>query len=265
MITTFNYIELLVHESFAEVKLARPEVRNAFHGEMIDELHLAIQQLYNTKALKYVVLSGKGQHFCAGADLQWMKQAKSLSYDDNVRQTRKLYRLFKLWYELPIFTIVYVQGASVGGGNGLVAASDYVLAHPDAWFSFPEVKLGLVPATIAPFVLKRLPQAVAKQWLLSASAINADVAMQKGWVDKLMHETAFATYVDELALELARHDSNAMSKTKRLLTQLEEQLVEDEESHSATLIAEMRVGRSGQNRMNRFLENRDDDNESTDS
>ena len=265
MTIVFKYIELLIHESFAEVKLARPEVRNAFHGEMIDELHLAIQQLYNTKALKYVVLSGRGEHFCAGADLQWMKQAKSLSYDDNVRQTRKLYRLFKLWYELPIFTIVYVQGASVGGSNGLVATSDRVIAHPHAWFSFPEVKLGLSPATIAPFVLKRLSQAVAKQWLLSASPINANSAMQKGWVDNLMDESAFASYAEELALAFAHHDSNAMSKTKRLLTQLQEQLIEDEESHTATLIAEMRVGRSGQKRINRFLENRDDDNESTNS
>ncbi len=259
MTRSFQYIQLIKHPHFAELVLTRPEVRNAFHGEMLDELHLAIQQLYNTKGLKFVLLKGEGAHFCAGADLQWMKSAESLSYDDNVRQTRKLYRLFKLWYELPVFTIVYIQGASVGGSNGLVAASDRVVAHPDAWCLFPEVKLGLAPATIAPFVLKRLPQSVAKQWLLSANPVKADEALAKGWVDDIMDTPAFLQKMEEMADQFADYDAGAMSKTKYLLNQLLSGEVKDEELHTARLIAEMRVGKSGQKRMREFLSDKKDD------
>src|SRR5438045_5278729 len=143
------------------VTLARPERRNAFDAELISELTEAFADVGDARA---VVLAGEGSSFCAGADVEWQRSAIDLSYDENVEDALRLYRMMEAIDTCPAPVVVRVHGYALGGGSGLVACADVALAAPDAVFGFSEVKLGIVPAVISPFVLPKV-DAAARRYL----------------------------------------------------------------------------------------------------
>src|SRR5579862_2870175 len=173
------------------IVLNRPEVRNAFNDEIIAKLASAFDNL--EKSTRAVVISGEGEAFCAGGDLEWMRKAAAYTQEENQRDALRLARLFRAIVDCPAVVIARVQGAAFGGGCGLVAAADIAIASADAKFAFSEVRLGLIPATISPFVIPKIGVSHARALFSTGEAFNADHALRIG----LVHEVVAREDLDE--------------------------------------------------------------------
>ena len=165
------------------VMLARPERRNAFDAALIAELTHAFSDVGDARA---VVLAGEGESFCAGADVEWQRSSIDLSYDDNVDDALRLYRMCEAIDGCPAPVVAQVHGHALGGGSGLVACADVAVAADDATFGFTEARLGIVPAVISPFVLAKIGAGAGRRWFLTGERFGADVALRIG----LVHEIA---------------------------------------------------------------------------
>jgi methylglutaconyl-CoA hydratase len=165
------------------VTLARPERRNAFDAGLIAELTEAFSDVGDARA---VVLAGDGQSFCAGADVEWQRSSIDLSYEENVEDAMRLYRMCEAIDGCPAPVVARVHGYALGGGSGLVACADVAVAAQDATFGFTEVRLGIIPAVISPFVLAKIGPGAARRWFLTGERFGADVALRIG----LVHEVA---------------------------------------------------------------------------
>jgi methylglutaconyl-CoA hydratase len=167
------------------VTLARPERRNAFDAALIAELTDAFANVGDARA---VVLAGEGESFCAGADVDWQRSSIDLSYEENVEDAMRLYRMCEAIDGCPAPVVALVHGHALGGGSGLVACADIAIAATDALFGFSEVRLGIIPAVISPFVFARIGPGAARRWFLSGERFGADVALRIG----LVHEVSAA-------------------------------------------------------------------------
>ena len=179
------------------VTLARPARRNAFDAALIAELTEAFADVGDARA---VVLSGEGESFCAGADVEWQRSAIDLTYEENVEDALRLYRMCEAIDGCPTPVVAQVQGHALGGGSGLVACSDIAVAAEEAVFGFTEVRLGIVPAVISPFVLAKVPPGAARRWFLTGERFGADVALRIGLVQEVVADpaNAVAAVVDAL-------------------------------------------------------------------
>ena len=166
------------------VTLARPERRNAFDAALIAELAEAFTDVGDARA---VVLSGEGPSFCAGADIEWQRSSIDLTYDENVEDAMRLYRMLEAIDSCPAPVVCVVHGYALGGGSGLVAASDVAVAWPDAVFGFTEVRLGIIPAVISPFVLPKIGEA-ARRYFLTGERFDAEVALRIGLVSEVSED-----------------------------------------------------------------------------
>jgi methylglutaconyl-CoA hydratase len=171
------------------VTLARPERRNAFDAALIAELAEAFADVGDARA---VVLSGQGPSFCAGADVEWQRASIDLSYEENVEDAMRLYRMLEAIDSCPAPVVCVVHGFALGGGAGLVACADIAVAWPDAVFGFSEVRLGIIPAVISPFVLARIGSA-ARRYFLTGERFDADVALRIGLVDEVAEDAGERT------------------------------------------------------------------------
>jgi methylglutaconyl-CoA hydratase len=226
------------------VTLARPEQRNAFDAELIAELTEAFTDVGDVRA---VVLSGDGQSFCAGADIEWQRSAIDLSFDENVEDALKLYRMCETIDRCPAPVVARVQGYALGGGSGLAACSDIAIAAADAVFGFSEVKLGIIPAVISPFVLPKIGQH-ARRYFLTGERFDAPTARRIG----LVHEVAdeLDAVVDRVVSELLSSGAEAVRAAKLLI---HERPGGDE---TAQIAARLRTSEEGQERLRAFLERR---------
>src|SRR6266566_9660389 len=169
-------------EPLLRITLARPERRNAFDAELIRELTEAFDEVGDARA---VVLSGDGESFCAGADVDWQRSAIDLSYEENVADALRLYRMLEAVDSCPAPLVARVQGYALGGGSGLVACADVVVAAPDATFGFTEVRLGIIPAVISPFVFAKIGSA-ARRYFLTGERFGAEEALRIGLVHEVV-------------------------------------------------------------------------------
>jgi methylglutaconyl-CoA hydratase len=225
--------------------LARPERRNAFDAALIAELHRAFADVGDARV---VVLAGDGPSFCAGADVDWQRASIDLSFDENVEDALRLYRMLAAIDACPAPVVARVQGYALGGGSGLVACADIALAGPDAVFGFTEVRLGIIPAVISPFVHAKIG-AQARRYFLSGERFNAETALRIGLVHELADDLEGA--VERVVSELLQSGPQATRAAKRLLR---EQPAGGEEL--ARIAAEMRAGDEGQEGLRSFLEKR---------
>ena len=189
--------------SVLRVTLARPERRNAFDAALIDELAAAFADVGDARA---VVLRGDGPSFSAGADVEWMRAAAELSYDENLADALRLRAMLDAIDGCPAPVVAAVQGHALGGGCGLVACCDVAIAAPDAEFAFSEVKLGIVPAVISPFALAKIGTSAARRWFVTGERFGADIALRIG----LVHEIA-----DDLDAAVARDRRGAPQRRPR--------------------------------------------------
>jgi len=227
------------------VTLARPETRNAFDAALISALAEAFVDVGKARA---VVLAGDGPSFCSGADVEWMRASVDLSHDENLADANALRRMLDAIDTCPAPVIAVVQGHAFGGGVGLVAASDIVIAHERAVFAFSEVKLGLIPAVISPYALRKIGESAARRYFLTGERFDAGTALRIGLVHEVSGDLE-ATLAGLLA-ELRGAGPRAARAAKRLV------LDRPDGGESAQRIAERRTSAEGQEGLRAFLERR---------
>ena len=228
------------------VTLARPDRRNAFDAELIAELATAFVDVGRARA---VVLAGEGPSFCAGADVEWMRSSVDLTYDENVADALALRRMLEAIDGCPAPVICRVHGHALGGGAGLVACADIVIAAPDAVFAFSEAKLGIVPAVISPFALTKIGPSWARRLFPTGERFGAEVALRIGLVHELAEDLDAA--VERVLGELRSAGPRAARAAKRLVLDAPLDGLE-----TARRIAERRTSDEGQEGLRAFLERR---------
>jgi methylglutaconyl-CoA hydratase len=226
------------------VTLARPERRNAFDAALIAELREAFADVGDARA---VLLSGEGPSFCAGADVEWQRASIDLSYDENVEDALRLYRMLEAIDSCPAPVVCCVHGHALGGGSGLVACSDVAVAWPDAVFDFTEVRLGIIPAVISPFVLRRIGEA-ARRYFLTGERFGADVALRIGLVSEVAEDAGEAC--EAVVEAILAGGPQAVREAKRLVRE------RPQGAEAARIAAARRTSAEGQDGLRAFLERR---------
>jgi methylglutaconyl-CoA hydratase len=224
------------------ITLARPERRNAFDAALIAELTEAFADVGDTRA---VVLAGDGPSFCAGADIEWQRSAIDLSLDENVEDAMGLYRMCETVDTCPAPVVARVQGHALGGGSGLIACADIAIAAPDALFGFSEVKLGIIPAVISPFVLPKIG-AQARRYFLTGERFDAETALRIGLVQEVAADLDEA--VERVVRELLTSRPQAVREAKRLIRE------RPQGEETAHIAARLRASEEGQEGLRAFLE-----------
>jgi methylglutaconyl-CoA hydratase len=251
-----NSIEVRVEHAIAWVTLNRPEVRNAFNEALIAELTAWAEQAAAEHRLRTAVLQGAGAVFCAGADLEWMSKMVAYSHDENVRDATALARMFEALDSLPFPLVARVQGAALGGGAGLAAVCDIAVAAADAVFGFTEVKLGILPAVISPFVVAKIGASSARELFLTGRRFDADHARDIGLVHSVVDVAALDQAIEKTLQELESSSPAAMAEAKGLIEKVAGRPPADVRALTAETIARQRVSRDGQDGMRAFLEKR---------
>ncbi|MDA3866949.1 MAG: enoyl-CoA hydratase-related protein [Salinivirgaceae bacterium] len=242
-------------DGYTEIWLNRPEVRNAFNDRMLDELIHVFDGLQTNATNKLIVLRGEGRVFSAGADLNWMAEAIHKNEQENISESKKLHRCFKKFEQLPALTVAFVHGKAIGGALGLAAAADFVWVTPDVSVKFSEVQLGLVPATIAPFIMNRVGALQSRQWMLTAKLIDAQELADSGFADEIIEMQNIDSKIQETLIMLQHNSLTAMRVTKKLLADLiGRNNTESEENLTARVIAKARTSEEARERMSKFLQ-----------
>jgi methylglutaconyl-CoA hydratase len=244
----------------ATVTLRRPEVHNALNPEMIAELGQAFGDLAASSETRVIVLAAEGKSFCAGADLHWMQAVAGQTFEENVAEAMSLARMLETIYHCPKPVVGRVQGAAFGGGVGLAAVCDIVVAAESAVFSFSETKLGLIPAVISPFVLRKLAPGMARRCFISAERIPAVEGRQIGLVSEVVpSEAELDEAVDRWTARLLANGPEAMAACKQLVEEISGSASPpwgEVLALAARRIAERRASEEGQEGMRAFLEKR---------
>jgi methylglutaconyl-CoA hydratase len=246
-------------DAVARVTLARPEVRNAFNAQLIGELRAAFEGLATEppEALRGVVLAGEGPVFCAGADVEWMRAAIGLSVEDNQRDAAAMQAMFASIDACPAPVIARVTGAALGGGMGLLAVADIVVATAEATFGFTETKLGIVPAVISTFVMPRIGPSHARALFASGQRFGAERALRIGLVHEVAEdEAALDARLAELLDELRSAGPEAARAAKALVRELPGLKEAEGRAEAVRRIASRRTSPEGQEGLGAFVEKR---------
>jgi len=250
----YNTIELIVDQNVATILLNRPDIRNAFNEVMISELITCFEFLQDREDVRIIILRGNGKAFCAGADLNWMRDVTKYSYEENYRESLQLSRCFYSIYSSPKPTIAVVHGAAIGGANGLLAACDMAFCDNDTVFSLSEVKIGIVPACISPYVIKRVGEYGARELMLTGRRINGIEAQTFGLVNKSLPAGELDVHVNDVISLLLSSGPKAVSQCKVLINKVSNQISFDEAlTFTAKMIADIRASDEGQEGMAAFL------------
>ena len=244
MVSSMEALRVERAGAILRVTLARPERRNAFDAALIAELTEAFASVGDARA---VVLAGDGPSFCAGADVEWQRSSIDLSYEENVEDAMRLFQMLEAVDSCPAPVVCLVHGYSLGGGSGLVACADVAVAHPESVFGFTEVRLGIIPAVISPFVLPKIGSA-ARRYFLTGERFGADDALRIGLVHEVSEEADQA--VSGIVEALLAGGPEAVREAKRLVRERPEGI------ETAHVAAERRTSDEGQVGLRAFLEKR---------
>jgi methylglutaconyl-CoA hydratase len=252
----FETISVETRGRSVRISLSRPQVHNAFNSLMIRELAAAFEAAGTDPAIRIVVLTGLGDSFCAGADLNWMREVINYSYEENLKESLELADLLQLIYSLSKPTIARVNGAAIGGGNGLFSACDIVISSDRALFGLSEVKIGLVPAAISPYVIRRIGESRARELFLTGERFDARRALELGLVNRVVPHAELDARTDALVALLLSSGPEAIVRSKELLQRVPGMTPAEARSYTAEVIARLRVSEEGQEGMAAFLEKR---------
>ena len=228
------------------ITLAKPERRNAFDAALIAELHDAFSDVGDARV---VVLAGDGPSFCAGADVEWQRASIDLGFEENVDDALRLYRMMAAVDACPAPLVARVQGFALGGGSGLVACADIVVAAPDATFGFTEVRLGIIPAVISPFVLAKIGAGSARRFFVTGERFDAPTALRIGLVHEVTDE--LDATVERLVDAILQSGPEATRAAKRLARERP-----SDGRELARIAAGLRAGAEGQEGLRAFLDKR---------
>ncbi len=241
----------------ATIKLNRPEVHNALNEPAVLLLIKCLRDLKENSSVRSIVLTSAGKNFCAGADLNWMNHTNDNSVEEGAQVGLKLSELMRTLYSHPKPTVALVRGAAFGGGAGLVACCDIALAAPDAHFCFSEVRLGLIPAVISPYIVRAIGERMSRRYFLTAEKFGAEEAYRIGLIHEIVATDQLQSFTDALGLALAAGGPSALTRTKELLdTVSTPTLNSDMMLKTAEWIAEARQTPEAQEGIRAFLENR---------
>jgi methylglutaconyl-CoA hydratase len=249
-------IQVSIEQSVARVVLARPDVRNAFNAEVIAELREAFDRLSADPRVRAVVLSGAGKTFCGGADVQWMRGALDLSYDENAADAEAMSDMFRAIDRCSKPVIARIHGAALGGGAGLAAVCDVAIAADDTIFGFTEVKLGIIPAVISPFVLAKIGASNARALFLTGERFDAKRAHAIGLVHEVVPEAVIDAAVGRIIAELNSAGPQATAAAKALVARVVAADYDATREITAAAIAKQRTTEEGQEGLRAFLERR---------
>ena len=252
----FETIRVETADQVARVTLDRPDIRNAFNDTMISELRQAFAAIKDDAGVRVVVLTGAGKSFCAGADLHWMRKVTEYTYEQNYDDSLNLAQLMREVYDCPKPVVGRINGAAIGGGTGLVAVCDIPVAAEGAVFSFSEVKIGLVPACISPYVLKRVGERYGREYFLTGERLTAAKALQCGLVNRAVPADELDTAVDQLVGSLKTSGPEALATCKRMVREVGDMDLDAAGPATAEMIARLRMSAEGQEGMSAFLERR---------
>ena len=252
-----TYLTLEVNGPVATITLAQPEVRNAFSDEVIAEITHAFETVGANAAVRAVVLAAEGPAFCAGANLNWMCRMADYTRDENLVDAGKLAEMLRVIYECPKPTIARVQGDVYAGGMGLVAACDMAVAANTAGFCLSEVKIGLIPATISPYVIRAMGPRASHRYFLTGERFDAAEALRIGFVHQVTEVDALDSAVDGLLKHLLSAGPAAVRACKRLVLDVAEREI-DAALIRATVegIADIRASDEGKEGVQAFLNKR---------
>jgi methylglutaconyl-CoA hydratase len=252
----YKTIRYEIKDNIAFVDFCRPEVHNAFNNDLIYEMTDLFVNLDKEKELRAVVLTGEGKSFCAGADLNWMKRVISQSYEENLKESLALAELFAKIYNFRCPVIGKINGAAIGGGVGFVAVCDIAVAAESAVFSFSEVKIGIVPACIGPYIVKKLGEGKAREFFITGERMKAEKAYRIGLVSSYVENDKLDAAIDDILKMIKSSGPEAVAMAKKLVSGVANTTEEEYKPFTAEMIAKLRISDEGQEGMTAFLEKR---------
>lgn len=253
----YQTLEIATRNQVATLWMNRPDVHNAFDETLIAELTAACKALDHDPAVRVVVLAGRGKSFSAGADLNWMKRAANNSVDENINDARALARMLRTLAEMKKPTIARVQGAALGGGTGLTAACDIAVASTKAVFATSEVKFGIIPSAISPYVVRAIGARQAYRYFQSAERIDAARAREIGLVHEAVEPDQLDAKVEEIVAALIQGGPLAQAAAKDLIRAVDNQPINDNiVEDTAHRIAHLRATPEAKDGISAFLEKR---------
>jgi methylglutaconyl-CoA hydratase len=259
MTDTGDYSALTISKDdndIVTVTISRPDIHNAFDDKLIAELSDCFTRLGEAKNVSIIVLTGEGKSFCAGADITWMRSMVDYTYDENIVDSQKLADMFWIINSCPKPVVGRVNGAAFGGGVGLVACCDIAIAAENTKFSFSEVKLGIIPSVVSPYVLAKIGPGHARKLFVTGERFDAATALKIG----LVHQAVPLEQLDEAVAEINQlllyNGPNAMHEAKVLVSKWLEMDPDEFRSYTVNKIAELRVSPEGKEGLAGFLEKR---------
>jgi methylglutaconyl-CoA hydratase len=254
---TYTTLKLEIQDGIATIILARPEIRNAFNEIMIAEITDAFTEAGSMKDVRIIILRGEGKAFCAGADLNWMRDVSKYSFEQNYTESLRLSECFYTIYTSPKPSIAVVHGAAIGGANGLLAACDIAVCESDTVFSLSEVKIGLIPACISPYVIKRVGEFPARELMLTGRRFTGTEAEKLKLVNKSLPSEELEVYLEQTMQLLLSSGPEATARCKELIGTVANNItLEEVKAYTANMIAQTRCSAEGQEGMAAFLEKR---------
>jgi len=252
----YKTILYVKEDRVARISFNRPDVHNAFNSLTISELDDAIEKARADRSVRVVVLSGKGKSFCAGADINWLREIIHYTYEQNLEESLHLAEVLHKIYTLPKPIVAMVNGTTIGGGNGFLSACDIAVAAEDAIFGLSEVKIGLVPAAISPYVMRRIGEGKAREFFLTGRRISAQEALEIGLVNEVVPLERLEKKVEEIIALLLSSGPKAIASCKELIRKVPAMSFEEVKEYTAKVIANLRISEEGQEGMAAFLEKR---------
>ena len=253
----YQTLTVSIADKLATVTLNRPDLRNAFNEHSIAELALVFDELGRNELVRAIVLAANGPAFCAGADLNWMKKMAGYSHSENQEDAMRLADMLRTIYLCPKPTVAKVQGDCYAGGMGLVAACDIVVSADTACYCLSEVKLGLIPATISPYVIKAMGEQAARRYFLTAERFDAKEALRIGFAHEVVTADELDTTVAGIVKNLVNNSPNAVMEAKKLVREVVGAPVTDALlADTANRIAAIRASMEGREGVASFLEKR---------
>lgn len=252
----YQTILFIPEEGVVRLFFNRPEVHNAFNSAMIGELDDAIEKIKADDSIRVVVFSGKGKSFCAGADINWMQEIIHYSYEQNLEESLQLAELLHKIFILSKPTVAMVNGTAIGGGNGFLSACDMAIASEEAKFGLSEVKIGLVPAAISLYVIKKIGESKAREYFLTGRRMSAQKALEIGLINQVVAPGELENTVEDIVQLLLTSGPEALASCKELITKVPHMSFEEAKEFTARMIADLRVSDEGQEGMAAYLEKR---------
>lgn len=253
---TYQTLIVKTENKVSRVELNRPEVHNAFNSVMIRELIHAFDEIEKDSSVRAAVLTGNGKSFCAGADLNWMREVIRYSFEQNLEESLEIAELHHKIHTLSKPAIAVVNGAAIGGGTGFLSACDLALAAEEAVFGLSEVKIGLVPAAISPYVVKKIGESCAREYFLTGERISAKRAYEIGLVNHFYPRHELESRAQDIIGLLLSSGPQALTSCKELLYRVPRMSPEEAKRFTAEMIARLRISPEGQEGMAAFLEKR---------